>query len=169
MHGSIQCFFLMCCLLFLNYWCIVHDHSRGIWIYLKAKKLEVVKLIKNFCQRLKPNYKVKRIWSDNGTEFTSLQHYLVEYCIETSCVGTPTKWTSWTKTPTHSFQCCSCRFQCCSDPPISSQLTVGYLINRTPTPMLQNKTPYEIIFGHPLIGILSYFRYHLLTCFISSL
>jgi hypothetical protein len=134
---------------------IVDDCSRGVWIYLMANKTEVANLIKNFCAMTQTQFgkKVKCIRSDNGTEFTSLQHYLAEHGIlfETSCVGTPQQNGRVERKHRHILNVArALRFQ--ANLPIEfwgeCVLTAGYLINRTPTPILKGKTPYEVIFGH---------------------
>lgn len=137
---------------------IVDDCSRGIWIYLMANKSEVAKLIKNFCAMTKTQFNkiVKCIRSDNGTEFTCLQHYFAEQGIlfETSCVGTPQQNGRVERKHRHILNVArALRFQ--ANLPIEFWgeciLTAGYLMNRTPTTILQGKTSYEIIFGHPPI------------------
>lgn len=74
---------------------IVDDYTRGTWVYLMKQKTQIVEILMSFCNMIKTqfNVDVKRIWSDNGTEFmnSGLHTFLQQRGIlhESSCAGTP--------------------------------------------------------------------------------
>ncbi|KAK2448739.1 putative mitochondrial protein [Trifolium repens] len=102
------------------------------------------------------NGKVKRLRSDNRTEFTNhaFQGILHQEGIlhETSCVGTPQQNARVERKHRHILNVArALRFQ--ANLPISfwgeCVLTATYLINRTPTMVNDGVTPYEKLFGKP--------------------
>ena len=99
--------------------------------------------------------KVKVIRSDNGTEFLCLSAFFREQGIihETSCVHTPQQNGGAERKHRHILNIArALRVQ--ASLPIEywgeGVLAAAYLINRTPSVVLQNKTPFEILYGHPL-------------------
>jgi hypothetical protein len=133
---------------------IVDDFSRAVWIYLLHDKKEVARVLLNFITLVERQYekKIKIIRSDNGTEFTCLKTQFFEHGIvfQTSCVGTPQQNGRVERKHRHILNVArALRFQ--GNLPISfwgeCVLTAGYLINRTPTPLLNGKTPYEMLNG----------------------
>ncbi|XP_026397593.1 uncharacterized protein LOC113292991 [Papaver somniferum] len=133
---------------------IVDDFSRGVWIYLLRNKTEVESMFLNFIALIKRQFgkEIKCVRSDNGTKFNSLREYFKSNGIifETSCVGTPQQNGRVERKHQHIMNVArALRFQ--ANLPIKfwgeCALTAAYLINRTPTPLLGNKTPYEIMFG----------------------
>ncbi|XP_026398824.1 uncharacterized protein LOC113294654 [Papaver somniferum] len=116
---------------------------------------EVSQTFLNFIALVKRQFskEIKIVRSDNGTEFNALRGYFRTNGIvfETSCVGTPQHNGRVERKHQHILNVArSLRFQ--ANLPIyfwgECALTATYLINRTPTPILNNKTPYEILFGN---------------------
>ncbi|CAA7031059.1 unnamed protein product [Microthlaspi erraticum] len=94
---------------------------------------------------------VKTVRSDNGTEFLCMRDYFTQRGIqlETSCVGTPHQNGRVERKHRHILNIArALRFQ--SRLPIQFWgeciLTAAYLINRTPSVLLQGKTPYELLY-----------------------
>ncbi|CAA7027431.1 unnamed protein product [Microthlaspi erraticum] len=97
---------------------------------------------------------VKAILSDNGTEFMCLSSYFQEHGIlhQTSCVDTPQQNGRVERKHRHILNVAhACLFQ--AQLPVTfwgeSILAATHLINRTPTRVLDGKSPYEILFGKP--------------------
>lgn len=135
---------------------IVDDCSRATWVYLMVGKYEVGQLIKNFCAMVTTQFNkhVKVLRSDNGQEFLCLKEFFAEMGIlhQTSCVDTPQQNGRVERKHKHVLNVArALRFQ--AQLPIDfwgeCVLTACHLINRTPTPVLNGKTPYEILFGSP--------------------
>ncbi|KAJ4760696.1 Retroelement pol polyprotein-like [Rhynchospora pubera] len=135
---------------------IVDDFTRAVWVYLMAEKSEVAGLIQSFCKMVQTQFckTVKCVRSDNGTEFKSglmLKFYAANGILhQTSCVRTPQQNGRVERKHRHILNVArALRFQ--SNLPLEFWgeciLTAAFLINRTPTPLLQNKTPYEMLFG----------------------
>ena len=100
------------------------------------------------------NKQVKIIGSDNGTEFMCLKNYFLEHKIifQTSCTRTPQQNGRVERKHQHILNVArALRFQ--GHLPIDfwgeCVLTAAYLINRTPSTILNGKTPYEALYGHP--------------------
>lgn len=136
---------------------IVDDYSRGVWVYLMGAKSEVGKIIEIFFAMASTqfNKKVKRVCSDNGTEFTCLRKFFEKQgtLYESSCVGTPQQNGRVERKHRHILNVAQAlRFQAHLPFEFWGEciLTAGYLINRTPTPFNKGKTPYELLFGHSL-------------------
>lgn len=96
----------------------------------------------------------KTLRSDNGSEFLCLTDYFRENGIvhETSCVWTPQKNGRVERKHRHLLNVArALRFQASLPVEFWSYcaLTAGYLINRTPTAVLDGKTPYELLYGKP--------------------
>ena len=92
--------------------------------------------------------------SDNGTEFNCLKDYFTANGIlfQTSCVHTPQQNGRVERKHQHILNVGrALRFH--ANLPIyfwgESILTAAHLINRTPTPLLNHKTPYELLFNRP--------------------
>ena len=97
---------------------------------------------------------VKIVQSDNSTELKCLIDYFTAIGIifQTSCVGTPQQNGRVERKHKHILSVArALRFQ--AQLPIyfwgECVLAAAHLINRTPTPLLQNKTPFEILFHKP--------------------
>ncbi|KAJ8633298.1 hypothetical protein MRB53_026634 [Persea americana] len=133
---------------------IVDDCSRALWIYLLNRKDDVACGLRDFITMISRQFEknVKIVRSDNGTEFTCLKGYFAEHGIlhQTSCTGTPQQNGRVERKHRHILNIArALRFQ--AHLPIEfwgeCVLTAGYLINRTPSVLLDGKTPYEILYG----------------------
>lgn len=134
---------------------IVDDHSRAVWLYLLSDKSMVSRYLRDFFTMIERQFskKVKSIRSDNGTEFMCLTRFFQEQGIlhETSCVYTPQQNGRVERKHRHILNVArALRFQ--ASLPIDYWgeciLTAGYLINRTPSPLLHGLTPFEKLYGH---------------------
>ena len=95
---------------------------------------------------------MKVVRSDNGTEFMCLSSYFRQHGIvhQTSCVGTPQQKGRVERKHRHILNVArALLFQ--ASLPIKfwgeAVLTAAYLINRTPTSLHNNRSPYEVIYG----------------------
>ncbi|KAK2405521.1 putative mitochondrial protein [Trifolium repens] len=134
---------------------IVDDFSRAVWIYLLVDKKEVSRTLMNFFTMIERQYnkQVKIFRSDNGTEFTCMKNYFLDHGIifQSSCIGTPQQNGRVERKHRHILNVArALRFQ--GHLPIEfwgeCVLTAGYLINRTPSVVLGEKSPYEVLHGH---------------------
>ncbi|KAJ4718835.1 Retrovirus-related Pol polyprotein from transposon TNT 1-94 [Melia azedarach] len=136
---------------------LVDDFSCAVWVYLLVDKTEVFRMLMSFIAIIERQFfqNIKVVQSDNGTEFNCLCDYFAATGIlfQTSCVGTPQQNGRVERKHKHILQVRrALRFQ--ANLPIyfwgEGVLAATHLINRTPSPLLNNKTPYEILFGNPL-------------------
>lgn len=134
---------------------IVDDFSRAVWVYLLVDKTEVSQMFMSFIAMVDRQFsqKIKVVRSDNGTEFNCLRAYFSATGIlfQTSCVGTPQQNGRVERKHKHILNVArALRFQ--ANLPIyfwgEAILAAVHLINRTPSPLFKNKTPYEILFGN---------------------
>ena len=130
------------------------DYSRAVWIYLLVDKTEVFHMFMRFVSMVDRQFSqtIKIVQSDNGTEFNCLYDYFVANGIifQTSCVGTSQQNGRVERKHKHILNVGrALRFQ--AHLPIyfwgECVLAAVHLINRTPSPFLQNKTPYELLYG----------------------
>lgn len=135
---------------------IVDDYTRGTWVYLMKDKTETVTNLINFCRMVKRqfNVNVRRIRSDNGTEFinSAFQKFLLQEGIlqETSCVATPQQNGRVERKHRHILNVArALRFE--ANLPIhfwgECILAATHLINRTPTVANKGVTPYQMLYG----------------------
>ncbi|KAG7551787.1 Reverse transcriptase RNA-dependent DNA polymerase [Arabidopsis thaliana x Arabidopsis arenosa] len=133
---------------------IVDDFSRAVWTYLLLEKSEVRRVLQNFCAYAEKQFSksVRMVRSDNGTEFMCLSQYFKDNGIvhQTSCVDTPQQNGRVERKHRHILNVArSLLFQ--ANLPVTfwgeAILTAAYLINRTPSKVLNGKTPYELLFG----------------------
>lgn len=149
---------------------IVDDYSRAVWLYLLADKTHVGQHLKAFFAMIERQFtkKVKTIQSDNGNEFMCLTKYFQDSGIihETLCVHTPQQNGRAERKHRHILNIArALRFQ--AHLPIEywgeCVLASGHIINRTPSALLDNKTPFEKLYGYApsykhlrVIGCLAY-------------
>ena len=135
---------------------IVDDYSRAVWLYLMIDKTEVFRMFMSFVAMVDRQFSqtIKVVQSHNGIEFNCLLDYFnaTGILFQTSCVGTPQQNGRVERKHKHILNVArALRFQ--ANLPIYfwgvSVLTATHLINRTPSPLLQHKTPYEILFNTP--------------------
>lgn len=134
---------------------VVDDFSRGAWCYLFKHKIEVPQLIQNFLPIIKTqfNTKVKIIRTDNGTEFVGkyTEHIFNSFGIvhQKTCVHTPQQNGVVERKHKHLLEIARALMFQASLPQKFwhfSLLAATYLVNRLPTPTLDWKTPYSILF-----------------------
>ncbi|CAM8929156.1 unnamed protein product [Rhodiola kirilowii] len=135
---------------------IVDDKSRGVWIYLMKKKSEVADLLMQFFVLVETQFekKIKMLRSDNGGEFfgTKLTSFLsMRGCIhQSSCAYTPQQNGIVERKHRHILDVArALRIQANVPKTFWGDcvLTAAYILNRTPIPILDGKTPFEVIFG----------------------
>jgi hypothetical protein len=130
---------------------IVDDLSRFTWVYLMHTKSQTRPFLQSFIHLVDNqfNVKVKCLRSDNGNEFNMVDFFSSKGIIhQNTCVETPQQNVVAERKHQHLLNVArALRFQ--SHLPLSFWgeciLTAAYLINRTPTPLLSNKTPYECL------------------------
>ena len=151
---------------------IVDDHTRCTWIYLMKHKSQVRDLLVNFINMVENqfNYKVRIIRSDNGLEFKIHNFYATKGIIhQTSCVNTPQQNGVAERKHRHLLNMARALLIQASLPKYfwgDAILASAYLINRTPTPILKGKSPYEKLFNK--IPTYSHLRVFGCLCFVST-
>ncbi len=151
---------------------IVDDFSRGVWVYIMKHKSDVSHYLPMFLNMVETQFgkKVKQIRADNGGEFQSrhMQAYYEEHgiVIQTTCVHTPQQNGVVERKHRHILEIArALRFH--ANLPIKfwgeCVLTAVYIINRLPSKVIGNKTPYEILlqrrpsYSHlKILGCLAY-------------
>lgn len=146
---------------------LVDDFSRAIWIFLLKHKSDASKRLQDFHKMVEVQFKkqIKRIRCDNGGEFTSgdmMEFYNKKgILLETSCPHTPQQNGVVERKHRHLLETArALRFEANLPKRFWGEcvLTAAYIINRLPSKVLKNKTPYELIWDEkPDYGILRIF------------
>lgn len=135
---------------------IVDDYSRLIWVQLLKQKTEAFEVVKELVMKAKNQYnqRVKYIRSDNGQEFTETkcQQFYKEQGItqQLTCVDRPQQNGRVERKHRNILEMSrALRFQ--------AGLAIKYwgdciqavvhITNRLPTPLLNNRSPYEVFFN----------------------
>lgn len=138
--------------------CILDDFSRGVWICLLNDKTKTYKKFVSFFSMVQNQFgtTIHRMCSDNGTKFTRgpLPVYLSKVGIlhETTCANTPKQNGRVERKNRPLLNVTrALRFQASLSLKFWREfvLAATYLINRTPTKLLNYKTQYEALFGVP--------------------
>ncbi|KAM1681408.1 hypothetical protein ACFX2K_038957 [Malus domestica] len=133
---------------------IVDDYSRFTWIFLMQHKNETQHLLKNFFSYVRTQFDtlVCQIRVDNGGEFFSLRDFFQEHGVvyQHSCVYTPQQNGVVERKHRHILETArSLRFQ--AHLPLrfwgECVLTAVHLINRLPTKILSNTTPFARLYS----------------------
>jgi len=134
---------------------LVDDYSRFTWIILMKLKSETRKHIINFVSYIENqfNTNLKCLRSDNGCEFLMIDFFLSKGILhQRSCVESPQKNGIVERKHQHILNVArSLSFQA-SLPSNFWHFSVQHavhLINRIPTPLLKNTTPYNLLFQQP--------------------
>lgn len=133
---------------------VVDDHTRNTWVTLLQHKSDAFEALTKFvkCAVTQFNQKVRVIRSDNALEFkdTQCQQLYDESGIvhQTSCVHTAQQNGRVERKHRNILEMARClRFQAGLPKSFWGDcvLTAAYLTNRLPTPLLHNKTTFEIL------------------------
>ena len=152
---------------------IVDDATRATWVYLMKTKSAVLSLIISFHAMITTqfNVKIKQIRTDNALEFNMPNFFSSNGIInQQTCVYTPQQNSVVERKHQHLLSIArALQFQ--SNVPIhfggECVLIATYLINRLPSPLLNNKTPFELLFHKtPSYDHLRVFGYE---CFASTI
>lgn len=139
---------------------LVDDYTRYTWtIFLKTKDQTKNSLIQ-FVAYIETQFKtsLKCLRSDNGSEFIALTNYLLSKGIihQKSCIETPQQNGVVERKHQHILNVARTLLFHSSIPLNMWNFCIQHaihLINRLPTPLLQLKSPYELLHKHPPILI----------------
>jgi hypothetical protein len=158
----------------LRYFVIfVNDFSPYTWIYLMKNRSEVLTIYHDFAKMIQTQYSkaIKVFRSDNAREyrqtdfFTILKYYGTIF--HTSCAGTSQQNGRVERKLRHILDIVRALTNAASTPVSfwgEAAFTAVYTINRCPSPIVQNTTPYEWLFGTaPNYNLLKVFGY---VCFV---
>nr|GMD06025.1 Retrovirus-related Pol polyprotein from transposon TNT 1-94 [Ipomoea batatas] len=134
----------------------VDDHTRMTWVCLMKAKAETCTCLQNFIQYVATQFSmcVRVIRTDNGLEFKMKEFYAskgIEH--QTSCVETPQQNSVVERKHQHILNVArALRFQASLPESLWTDCIAHavYLINtfnRLPSPVIANRTPFEILFG----------------------
>ncbi|WJX63250.1 hypothetical protein P8452_48162 [Trifolium repens] len=130
------------------------DYSRFTWIILCKTKSEITTLVQNFITMIEKQFDchVKTIRTDNGLEFLMPEFYASKGILhQTSCVETPQQNGRVERKHQHILNVGrALLFQSKLPKQFWSYavLQAVYIINRIPSPLLNNKSPYTLCFHH---------------------
>ncbi|CAN1825789.1 Retrovirus-related Pol polyprotein from transposon TNT 1-94, partial [Linum perenne] len=134
---------------------IVDDFSRVTWVMLMKHKSDAKEHIKSFCAYAVKQFgkPVKRVRSDNAKEFLLTDFFHAEGIVhETSCVETPQQNSRVERKHQHILSVArALKFQAGLPLHFWSDCIrhAVFLINRLPSPVLHNQTPYHLLHGKP--------------------
>lgn len=132
---------------------IVDDHSRVTWVHLMKFKSETKQILQSFIRMVGTqfNSKVKQVRTDNGMEFHMPDFFNTHGILpQKTCAYTPQQNGVMERKHQHLLNVTRALLFQTNLPLrfwVDAVLTATYLINRIPTPILDNKTPYEFLFG----------------------
>ncbi|GKA31226.1 putative RNA-directed DNA polymerase [Tanacetum coccineum] len=153
---------------------IVDDFSRATWVYLLKQKHEASMCLKAFHKMVQVQFEknIRRIRCDNGGEFISNQ--MMEFyanqgiILETSCIHTPQQNGVVERKHRHLLETArALRFEANLPTRFWGEcvLTAAYVINRMPSDVIGNKTPYEVLYNQKpnydnmrVFGCLAYYK-----------
>ncbi|CAH9137156.1 unnamed protein product, partial [Cuscuta epithymum] len=143
---------------FKYYVSFIDDFSRYTWVYPMRRKSEVYTHFCNF-QTLVENLfdrKIKVFQSDGGGEFDNIifnNHFLKSGILfRKSCPDTPAQNGVAERKHRHLLELTRTMLIEASIPPtfwVDALYTATYIVNRLPTPLLNNFTPFEKLFNKP--------------------
>ncbi|KAK1439791.1 hypothetical protein QVD17_05611 [Tagetes erecta] len=153
---------------------IVDDFSRAVWTFLLKHKSEASQCLKSFHKMVEVQFKkqIKRVRCDNGGEFTSnnMQEFYNEngILLETTCPHTPQQNGVVERKHRHLLETArALRFTANLPKKFWGEciLTAAHVINRLPSKVIENKTPFELIWNEKpdydflkVFGCLVYFK-----------
>jgi hypothetical protein len=129
----------------------VDDHSRFTWTIMMKHKSEARKHVMNFVNLIENQYnsKIKIIRSDNGVEFIMPDYYASKGIIhQTTCVETPGQNGRVERKHQHLLNVGRALLFQAKLPNYFWNYAIQhatFLINRIPTPVLNNKSPFEVL------------------------
>jgi len=135
---------------------IVDDFTRCTWIFLMQHKSETQNLLKSFIVFAQTQFhaNIKTIRVDNGSEFFSMREFFQNHGIayQRTCVYTPQQNGVVERKHRHILTVARASLFQSHLPFIfwgDCVLTAVYLINRLPSPLLSNKSPFEFLYNRP--------------------
>uniref|UniRef100_A0A2N9IXE5 Integrase catalytic domain-containing protein n=1 Tax=Fagus sylvatica TaxID=28930 RepID=A0A2N9IXE5_FAGSY len=140
---------------FRFYLVLVDEFTKFTWVYLLKHKSDTFSIFKQFTALVKTQFKhsIQTFRTDCGGEFTSNEFHT--FCAnngivhQLSCPHTPQQNGVAERKHRHIIQCALALFSQ-SNLPISywsyAVSTATHLINKLPTPILSNKSPWELLF-----------------------
>ncbi|XP_057988512.1 retrovirus-related Pol polyprotein from transposon RE2 isoform X1 [Hevea brasiliensis] len=131
---------------------VVDDYSRYTWVFLMKSKSKTRNHLQSFIQMAETQFdaKVKAIRSDNGSEFSMSDFYAQKEILhQTTCIETPQQNAIIERKHQHILNVARAllfQFKLAKLFWSYSILHVVFLINRLPTPLLQNKSPFHLLY-----------------------
>ena len=133
----------------------VDDFSKYTWLFPLKNKSDVFNTFTEFHKKAERQFsqKIGAFQSDWGGEFQSLNMYLKTSGIHhrVSCPYTPEQNGTAERKHRHLIETSLALLKQASLPPTfwdEAVTTASFLINRMPTPLLANQSPYEKLFQH---------------------